>query len=73
MADTSPNTCPTCNGTGLKDGDICSECCGRSTLPVRGMHYRQFKEVRGHFSDLMDKCNDILDKCNDILEEVQSE
>lgn len=71
MADTDPNTCPTCNGSGeYPEGTICSECLGRSTVPIKGLSFKMFKEQRERFSDLSDKVDDALDKVDDALDKL---
>lgn len=71
MATTTPNTCPTCNGTGEYPEDtICSTCLGRSTIPVKGLDFLRFKEMRTRLDDMEDKLKDIMDKCNDIFEQL---
>lgn len=60
MADVTPNTCPTCGGTGEVDNVICRTCYGRSTVPVRGLSFELIKEQLDFFDTASDKLDSII-------------
>ncbi len=68
----TPNTCPTCNGTGVDNGVVCKTCYGERTLPIENLLAMAFKDTIEKIDDVMDRCNDIMNKCNDILEAIQN-
>lgn len=67
MATTVPNTCPTCLGAGdYPEGVICPTCIGRSTIPIKGLSFKMFKEERERLTDIEDKSIDIKQKVDEI-------
>lgn len=63
-------TCLTCNGSGCIDGDLCSNCFGGGTIPVRGIFHMSAKMTSAYMEDALNKLNDIKEKVDEIKEVV---
>ncbi len=67
MAMNTPNTCPTCGGTGVVDGAVCGTCYGERTLPVENFPAMVFKDTVEKINNIKNKL-DALDTKMDTLD-----
>ena len=72
MADTTPNTCPTCGGDGMDGDHLCRTCMGRSTIPIRTTKYQALKEQFDAMDSIQAVLTAIKAKTDNLPEDTES-